>query len=52
MAKHIEGEALRERLISMRERWPAIRERVSRQLVSPERAATMLRMAGARTTPT
>lgn len=47
MAKHIEGEALRERLISMKERWPAIRERVSRQLVSPERAATMLRMAGA-----
>lgn len=47
LAKHVEGEALRERLSAIKAQWSAIRSRVADQLVTPERAAHMLRLAGA-----
>ncbi|WP_269451954.1 dehydroquinate synthase/iron-containing alcohol dehydrogenase family protein [Tessaracoccus coleopterorum] len=47
LSKHIEGDELRARLATIKEHWGVIRERVSAQLVTPERAAAMLRAAGA-----
>lgn len=47
LAKHVEGDALRRRLASIQERWPAIRERVAAQLITPREMAAMLRAAGA-----
>ena len=47
LEKHVEGEALRERLLLIQEKWDAIRARVADQLVAPGEAADMLRRAGA-----
>ncbi|WP_297108804.1 dehydroquinate synthase/iron-containing alcohol dehydrogenase family protein [Tessaracoccus sp.] len=47
LAKHVEGEALRDRLLLIGNRWDAIRARVADQLVAPSEAAEMLRRAGA-----
>ena len=45
--KHLEGEALRERVELIKKQWPAIKERVSKQLMSPQEAMDKLRTAGA-----
>lgn len=47
LAKHVEGEALRDRLLLIGDRWDAIRARAAEQLVAPGEAAGMLRRAGA-----
>lgn len=51
MAKFIEGEALRERLMRIISRWPVIVERCSTQLITPEEAMKWLYLVGAPSHP-
>lgn len=47
LSKHLEGEALRERVRAIKETWPRIKERATAQLISPDEVAEKLREAGA-----
>ena len=49
--KHLDAGLLRERLELLRERWPELRERLRRQLLSAEQLREQLREAGCPTTP-
>ncbi len=46
LAKYIDADQLAQRLALLRERWPALRERVSDQLIPADRLREMLRAAG------
>ena len=50
-AKHIDADALRERLAVLRERWPELRESLREQLMPAEELRRLLRAAGCPTTP-
>jgi glycerol-1-phosphate dehydrogenase [NAD(P)+] len=50
-AKYVDADGLAERLTRARESWPALRERVARQLLSADALREKLRAAGAPTTP-
>ena len=50
-AKYIDADQLADRLTLVRETWPALRERVQRQLLSADQLREQLRAAGAPTTP-
>ena len=47
LAKLATGEALRHRLLTIKDRWPAIVDRCAAQLITPDDAAARLRAAGA-----
>ncbi|MDO5034733.1 MAG: sn-glycerol-1-phosphate dehydrogenase [Actinomycetaceae bacterium] len=47
LAKHLEGDELRERLRKIKEAWPTIRERAREQLISANEVWDMLKAAGA-----
>lgn len=47
LSKHLEEEQLRERLEKIREVWPSVRERASKQLSSPDEIAEKLAKVGA-----
>jgi len=49
--KHAGKDALRQRLMRLKECWPSLRRRLERQIVSPDDFAHMLRTAGAPSTP-
>jgi glycerol-1-phosphate dehydrogenase [NAD(P)+] len=51
LAKYIDADQLRQRLNLLRERWPAIRERVARQMLPVDRLRDMLQAAGCPTRP-
>lgn len=51
VAKNLQGEELRKRLETIKKNWPAIKERVREQLISPEEAVEMLDTAGAPSHP-
>jgi glycerol-1-phosphate dehydrogenase [NAD(P)+] len=51
LAKHVDADRLVRRLAVLRDRWPALRERLAGQLLAPERLAAMLAAAGCPTTP-
>ncbi|MCW5851555.1 MAG: iron-containing alcohol dehydrogenase [Anaerolineae bacterium] len=46
LAKHITPAALRDRLTRLREHWPVVREKLSRQLLPREQVAALLEAAG------
>jgi len=50
-AKYIDADQLAERLTLVRESWPALRERIERQLLSADQLREQLRAAGAPTSP-
>ena len=50
-AKHIDADQLAERLTLVGEAWPALRERIERQLLSADQLRDQLRAAGAPTSP-
>ncbi len=52
LAKYLDAGQLRQRLLLVRERWPAIRERLETQLMTAERLRDRLRSAGCPTDPT
>jgi glycerol-1-phosphate dehydrogenase [NAD(P)+] len=52
LAKYIPPEQLRQRLLRIQERWPIIRERLERQLMTAEHIRALLRDAGCPTEPT
>jgi glycerol-1-phosphate dehydrogenase [NAD(P)+] len=52
LAKYIPPEQLRQRLMLLQQRWPVIRERLERQLMTAEHIRTLLRAAGCPTEPT
>lgn len=52
LAKYLDADQLRRRLLLLQERWPAIRERVEAQLLPAARLRDMLRAAGCPTEPT
>lgn len=47
LGKRIEGDALRERLELLKEKWPVIKEKCEKQLVTAAEAMEMLKTAGA-----
>ena len=49
--KYIDADQLAERLTLVRESWPALRERIERQLLSADQLRDQLRAAGAPTSP-
>ena len=51
LAKYLDPDQLRQRLLLLQERWPAIRERIQAQLLSADELRDMLRAAGAPTQP-
>jgi len=51
LAKYIPPDQLRQRLILIQERWPIIRERLKRQLMTAEQIRDLLRAAGCLTEP-
>jgi glycerol-1-phosphate dehydrogenase [NAD(P)+] len=51
LAKYIPADQLRQRLILLQERWPVIRERLERQLMTAEHIRDLLRAAGCPTEP-
>jgi glycerol-1-phosphate dehydrogenase [NAD(P)+] len=50
-AKYVDADALRERLVRLRERWPDLRKRLREQLLPAEQLREQLRDAGAPTHP-
>jgi glycerol-1-phosphate dehydrogenase [NAD(P)+] len=51
LAKYIDADQLAQRLALLRERWPALRERVGEQLIPAEQLREMLQAAGCPTGP-
>lgn len=51
LAKYIDADQLAQRLALLRERWPALRERVKEQLIPAEQLREMLQAAGCPTGP-
>jgi glycerol-1-phosphate dehydrogenase [NAD(P)+] len=51
LAKYITAEQLRQRLLRIQERWPVIKERLERQLMTAEHIRALLRDAGCPTKP-
>jgi glycerol-1-phosphate dehydrogenase [NAD(P)+] len=51
LAKYIDADQLAQRLALLRERWPALRERVMEQLIPAEQLREMLQAAGCPTGP-
>jgi glycerol-1-phosphate dehydrogenase [NAD(P)+] len=51
LAKYLDADRLRQRLLLVRERWPAIRERLAAQLMTAEHLRDRLRAAGCPTDP-
>ena len=51
LAKYISPDQLRQRLMRIQERWPVIRERLERQLMTAEHIRDLLRAAGCPTEP-
>jgi glycerol-1-phosphate dehydrogenase [NAD(P)+] len=51
LTKYVDADGLRSRLVLLRERWPAIRERLEAQLLPAVELREMLHAAGAPTTP-
>jgi glycerol-1-phosphate dehydrogenase [NAD(P)+] len=51
LAKHIDADRLAQRLVRLRERWSALRRRLTEQLIPAERLRAMLRAAGCPTGP-
>lgn len=51
LAKYITPDQLRQRLMLIQERWPIIRERLERQLMTAEHIGDLLRAAGCPTEP-
>jgi glycerol-1-phosphate dehydrogenase [NAD(P)+] len=51
LAKYIPPDQLRQRLIRIQQRWPVIRERLKRQLMTAEHIRELLRAAGCPTEP-
>jgi glycerol-1-phosphate dehydrogenase [NAD(P)+] len=51
LAKYIPPEQLRQRLLGIQERWPVIKERLERQLMTAEHIRALLRDAGCPTKP-
>jgi glycerol-1-phosphate dehydrogenase [NAD(P)+] len=51
LAKYIDADQLGQRLVLLRERWPALRERLGEQLRPAARLRDMLRVAGCPTSP-
>ena len=51
LAKYIPPDQLRQRLMRIQERWPIIRERLERQLMTAEHIRDLLRAAGCPTEP-
>lgn len=49
--KHVDKDALRQRLIRLKEAWPRLKARLEQQLVTPQRFTQMLRAAGAPAAP-
>lgn len=47
LVKHLEGDALRERLTKIKEVWPELREKAKKQLYTPDEIQEMLKTAGA-----
>lgn len=47
LSKYLEGDALRERLQTLKDNWADIRESCSKQIISPEQAIEDLKAAGA-----
>ncbi len=47
MAKHADTDTLRQRLVTLQNRWPRLRERAEVQLVGPQAIMDRLRIAGA-----
>lgn len=50
-AKHVDPGALRDHLRRLRDRWPALRDRLRQQLLPPSELEAMLRAVGAPTAP-
>lgn len=50
-AKYIDADALRDRLELLRERWPALRDRLAEQILTPDELTDRLHAAGCPTRP-
>jgi glycerol-1-phosphate dehydrogenase [NAD(P)+] len=51
LAKYVDADQLAQRLVLLRERWPALRDRLKEQLLPAEQLRAMLRAAGCPTEP-